>query len=70
VLAAIGIAIGLAGAVGVTRSLQGMLFGVTPFDPLTFAAVAGLFASVALVASYVPARRAMGVDPIEALRCE
>ena len=70
VLAAIGIAIGLAGAAGVTRFLQGMLFGVTPFDPPTFALVAALFASIALVASYVPARRATSVDPLEALRCE
>jgi predicted permease len=69
-LAAIGIAIGLAGAAGVSRFLQGLLFGVTPLDPLTFAAVAALFASIALVASYVPARRATSVDPLEALRCE
>jgi ABC-type lipoprotein release transport system permease subunit len=47
-----------------------MLFGVTPSDPLTFVVVAALFAAIALVASYVPAQRAAGVDPLEAIRCE
>jgi len=70
VIAAAGITLGLAGAAGVTRVLQGMLFGVTPSDPLTFVVVAALFAAIALVASYVPAQRAAGVDPLEALRCE
>lgn len=70
VLAAIGIAIGLAGAAGLTRVLQGMLFGVKPSDPFTFGAVAALFAAIAVVASYVPAQRAAAVDPIEALRFE
>jgi len=69
-LAAAGIALGLAGAAGVTRVLQGMLFGIKPSDPLTFAVVAALFAVIAVVASYVPAQRAAGVDPLEALRCE
>ena len=69
-LAAAGIALGLAGAAGVTRVLQGMLFGVKPSDPVTFAAVALLFAVIAVVASYVPARRAATFDPLEALRCE
>lgn len=66
----VGIAIGLAGAAGVTRLLQGMLFGVQPSDPLTFAAVAALFATIALIASYVSARRAATVDPLETLRAE
>jgi predicted permease len=70
VLAAIGIVIGLAGAAGVTRFLHGLLFGVTPLDPMTFAATAALFACIALVAAYAPARRATTVDPLEALRCE
>jgi putative ABC transport system permease protein len=70
VLAAIGIVIGLAGAAGVTRFLHGLLFGVTPLDPMTFAATAALFACIALVAAYAPAQRATTVDPLEALRCE
>jgi predicted permease len=69
-LVAIGTALGLAGAAVLTRFIASMLFGVTARDPLTFVAVAALLASVALVASYVPARRAMKVDPVEALRCE
>lgn len=70
VLTAVGIAIGLAGALAMTRYLQGMLFGVTPLDAPTFVAVAVLFALVAALASYVPARRATAVDPLVALRCE
>jgi predicted permease len=66
----IGLAIGLVGAWSLTRALQGMLFGVTPFDPLTIVTVAGAFASVALLAAYLPARRATTVDPSEALRAE
>lgn len=54
----------------VTRYLQGMLFGLTPLDPATFAAVAVTWASVATLAAYVPARRATKVDPLIALRCE
>jgi predicted permease len=69
-MVAIGMLIGLAGAALLTRFIAAMLFGVTPRDPLTFAAVAVLLAAVALVASYVPARRAMKVDPIIALRHE
>ena len=69
-IAAIGIAVGLAGAAAVTRSLTTLLFDLTPFDPLTFGAVSVLLALVALAACYVPARRAMGVDPIAALRAE
>lgn len=70
VLAAIGIAIGLAGAAVGTRALRGMLFGVTPLDPLTFLAVSVLFALVAVFASYLPARRATKVDALVALRSE
>ena len=65
-----GIVLGLAGAVATTRVLQGMLFGVTPLDPTTYAAVGGVFAFVSLLACYVPARRATKVDPLVALRCE
>jgi len=70
VLAAGGLTIGLAAAAGTTRYLEAMLFGITPLDPATFAAVAAGFAAVALVASFVPARRATRVDPLQALRCE
>jgi putative ABC transport system permease protein len=70
VVTAIGITAGLAGAAAVTRYLQGMLFGLTPLDPATFVGVALLLAAVAAVAAYVPARRAAGVDPNVALRCE
>jgi putative ABC transport system permease protein len=57
-------------AAAVTRYLESMLFGVTPLDPATFAAVAFGFTTVALVASLVPARRATRVDPLVALRSE
>ena len=70
ILAAVGIALGLGGAVATTRLLQGMLFGITPLDPLTFGAVCLLFGLVATVASYLPARRATTVDPMVALRSE
>lgn len=65
-----GIMLGVAGAFAVTRYLEGMLFGLTPLDPATYAAVAIGFASVAMLASYVPARRATRVDPVVALRYE
>ena len=70
VLAAAGIGIGLAGALGITRFLRAMLFGVSPFDPLSFVAVTLVLTAIAFLASYVPARRAARVDPIEALREE
>ena len=65
-----GVAIGLAGAMWTTQYLQGLLFGLTPLDPATFAGAALLFLAVATVASYVPARRATAVDPSVALRSE
>ena len=65
-----GVAIGLAGAFGVTRVLSSMLVGVSSTDPLTFVAIATLLALVALAACYVPARRATRVDAMVALRSE
>jgi putative ABC transport system permease protein len=66
----IGVAIGIAGSLALTRSVQSLLFGVTPTDPLTYVAVAMLLTVVAVTASYIPARRAMRVDPMVALRHE
>jgi predicted permease len=66
----IGVIIGVIGALGATRLMRSMLFGVKPVDPLTFIAVAVLLCAIALLACYVPALRAMKVDPIEALRHE
>jgi putative ABC transport system permease protein len=69
-LAAAGIALGLCGAFALTRLLQGQLFGVGPTDPLTFAALPLLIAAVALLACWLPARRAIRVDPMAVLRHE
>jgi putative ABC transport system permease protein len=69
-LGAAGIALGLAGAAAATRLLASFLFDVEPFDPITFAAVALLLLAITLLASYVPSRRALRVDPITALRAE
>jgi ABC-type antimicrobial peptide transport system permease subunit len=65
----VGITVGLIGATAVTGYLKGLLFGLTPFDPSTFVAVAMTFATVATLAAYVPARHATKVDPLVALRC-
>ena len=65
-----GVALGLAGAAGFSQVMRALLFGVTPLDPVTFAGVPVLIAIVALIASYLPARRALSVDPIETIRVE
>jgi len=69
-LAVIGVAIGLVTSLAVTRVMKDMLFGVSVTDPLTFVAISTVLLGVALLASYLPARRATRVDPIEALRSE
>lgn len=69
-LAAIGVAIGTVAALALTRLMQGVLFEVTPTDPLTFGLVAAALLAVAALASWVPAMRAMRVDPLTALRAE
>jgi putative ABC transport system permease protein len=69
-LAGAGIVIGFLGAAAATRLLTSMLFGVKPSDPLTYVAVVGIVLAAALIASYVPVRRAMRVDPMVALRYE
>jgi putative ABC transport system permease protein len=70
ILAAAGVAIGLAGALAVSRAISGLLFDLSPTDPATLAAMAVALTLVAAVASYLPARRAMRVDPVIALRSE
>ena len=70
VLAGIGMALGLGGAAGLTRLMQSLLFGISPLDPITFAVVPIVLAAAAVLASYLPARRAVTVDPVETLRAE
>ena len=69
-LAALGVGIGLAGALAVTGLVKSLLFEVTPTDPVTFLAVALVLVAATILASYLPARRAAAIDPIEALRTE
>lgn len=70
VLAGTGVAVGLLAAVGLTRLMSTLLFGVNPVDPVTYGAVSIGLAAVALLASYLPARRAASVDPVGSLRSE
>jgi len=69
-LAGAGIALGLAAAAGLTHLMSSLLFGVTALDPLTYAVVSALLLVVSVLASYLPARRAMVIDPVNALRGE
>jgi ABC-type antimicrobial peptide transport system permease subunit len=69
-LAVVGILVGLAGAFGLTRFLATLLFGVRAADPLVFAGVPIVLAMVAVLAAWIPARRASRVDPVQAMRYE
>ncbi len=68
--ATLGVALGVAGALAFTRLMDALLFGVSPTDPITYAGVATILLTTTLVACYVPARRAAGVDPVDALKAE
>jgi ABC-type antimicrobial peptide transport system permease subunit len=70
VLAGIGIVIGLGAAVGLTQLMSSLLYGITPLDPVTYVTVPLVLLIATMLASYVPARRAAAVDPVEALRVE
>jgi putative ABC transport system permease protein len=67
-LAVVGLLFGVAGALALTRFLRSFLFGVSAYDPITLIAVSMLLAAIAALACYVPARRAMKIDPMVALR--
>ena len=69
-LAGMGVAIGLGAAAGLTRLMSTLLFGITPLDPVTYAVVPVILVIATVLASYLPARRAASVDPVEALRSE
>jgi ABC-type antimicrobial peptide transport system permease subunit len=69
-LALMGIVAGVIGALGLTRMMNSLLFGVKPNDPMTFLSVLALLLLIALSACLFPARRAMGIDPMAALRTE
>jgi ABC-type antimicrobial peptide transport system permease subunit len=70
ILVGLGIVVGLTTAAGVTRLIQSLLFGTSPLDPVTFVVTPLVLAAAAMLASYLPARRAMAVDPVETMRVE
>ena len=70
ILVGVGMAIGFSGAVGFTRLMRSLLFGIGPLDPVTFTAMPVVLAAAAVLAAYLPARRAMAIDPIETLKAE
>jgi ABC-type antimicrobial peptide transport system permease subunit len=69
-LTGVGVAIGLGTAAGLMQLMKSLLFGISPLDPLTYIAVPLVLAASAIFASYLPARRAAAVDPVDALRAE
>lgn len=69
-LVGVGLAVGLSGAAGFTRLMQSLLFGISPLDPITFIVMPVVLATAAVLASYLPARRALAVDPVETMRAE
>jgi ABC-type lipoprotein release transport system permease subunit len=69
-LSVVGIAVGASVAVGITRWMSSLLFGVTPVDAATFATAASVLVIAALAASYIPARRAAAVDPVQTLTAQ
>jgi ABC-type antimicrobial peptide transport system permease subunit len=69
-LAGVGIAVGLGSAAAFTGLMRSLLFGIGPLDPITFTAMPVVLATAALLASYLPARRAVAVDPVETMRAE
>jgi ABC-type antimicrobial peptide transport system permease subunit len=70
IVTGLGLAVGVAAALGSMRLLEAVLFGVSAFDPITYAAVIAGLATVALLATWLPARRATAIDPALALRAE
>jgi hypothetical protein len=70
VLTAVGVVLGVAAAAGLMQWMEALLFGISPLDPVTYLAVPLILAAAAALASYLPARRAAAVDPVEALRAE
>jgi putative ABC transport system permease protein len=66
----VGLAIGLGGALGFTRLMESLLFGISPLNPVTFTAMPMFLAAAAVLASYLPARRAVTVNPVETLRAD
>jgi ABC-type antimicrobial peptide transport system permease subunit len=70
VLTGIGVAIGVVAAAGLMQFMKSLLFGISPLDPLTYFAIPLVLVTSAAIASYLPARRAAAVDPVDALRAE